>query len=50
MKEAVKNFKDPLTTELKALDKFYIAEVYHQDYFETIFRVFELLSEPNQSS
>ena len=34
MKEAVKNFKDPLTTELKALDKFYIAEVYHQDYFE----------------
>ena len=34
MKEAIKNFKDPLTTELKALDKFYIAEVYHQDYFE----------------
>ena len=26
--------RDSLTTELKALDKFYIAEVYHQDYFE----------------
>ena len=34
MKKASKNFKDPLTTELKALDKFYLAEVYHQDYFE----------------
>ena len=34
MKKTSKNFKDPLTTELKALDKFYLAEVYHQDYFE----------------
>ena len=34
MKKASKNFKDPLTTELKALDRFYLAEVYHQDYFE----------------
>ena len=33
-KQASKSFKDPLTTELKALDKFYLAEVYHQDYFE----------------
>ena len=34
IKKASKNFKDPLTTELKALDEFYLAEVYHQDYFE----------------
>jgi len=34
IKEVTKNFEDPLTTELKSLDKFYIAEVYHQDYFE----------------
>ncbi|MBT3738800.1 MAG: peptide-methionine (S)-S-oxide reductase MsrA [Candidatus Marinimicrobia bacterium] len=34
IKQASKSFKDPLTTELKALDKFYLAEVYHQDYFE----------------
>lgn len=26
-------FKDDITTELKPLDKFYKAEVYHQDYF-----------------
>jgi len=34
IKEASKKFNKPITTELKALDKFYIAEVYHQDYFE----------------
>ena len=34
IKQASKSFKDPLTTELKASDKFYLAEVYHQDYFE----------------
>jgi|TARA_B110000914_G_C15492524_1_gene461438 peptide-methionine (S)-S-oxide reductase len=34
IKEASENLKDPLTTELKALDEFYLAEVYHQDYFE----------------
>ena len=34
IKQASKSFKDPLTTELKALDNFYLAEVYHQDYFE----------------
>ncbi len=33
MKDASKIFDDPLTTELKPLDIFYIAEVYHQDYF-----------------
>ena len=27
-------FKDPITTEVKPLDKFYKAEVYHQDYFK----------------
>ena len=32
-KDARKIFDDPLTTELKPLNIFYIAEVYHQDYF-----------------
>ena len=32
--KAKKVFDDPITTEVKKLDKFYKAEVYHQDYFE----------------
>ena len=32
--KAKKMFDDPITTEIKKLDKFYKAEVYHQDYFE----------------
>ena len=28
-----KVFKDPITTELKPLEKFYQAEEYHQDYY-----------------
>ena len=31
--KAKKMFDDPITTEIKKLDKFYKAEVYHQDYF-----------------
>ena len=34
IKKAEKLFDDPLTTEVKELDKFYVAEGYHQDYFE----------------
>ena len=33
IEKAKKIFKDPITTEIKALDQFYIAEVNHQDYF-----------------
>ena len=33
VEKAKKLFKDPITTEIKALDQFYIAEVNHQDYF-----------------
>ena len=33
IKKAKKLFKDPITTEIKSLDQFYIAEVNHQDYF-----------------
>ena len=32
--KAKKMFDDPIPTEIKKLDKFYKAEVYHQDYFE----------------
>ena len=31
--DAKNMFDDPITTEVKPLDKFYKAEVYHQDYF-----------------
>ena len=34
LKKAEKILKKPITTEVKALDKFYLAEVNHQDYFE----------------
>ena len=34
IKKAEKLFDDPLTTEVKELDKFYVAEGYHQDYFD----------------
>ena len=33
IKNAKNMFDDPITTEVKPLDKFYKAEVYHQDYF-----------------
>ena len=33
LKKAEKIFKKPITTEVKALDKFYPAEINHQDYF-----------------
>ena len=33
VKNAATLFKNPLTTEVAPLDKFYKAEVYHQDYF-----------------
>lgn len=33
IEKAKKLFKDPITTEIKALDQFYVAEVNHQDYF-----------------
>lgn len=33
LKEAQKNYSDPITTELVALKKFWPAEDYHQDYF-----------------
>mgnify|MGYP003341378581 FL=1 len=33
LKEAQKNFNDPIVTEIKPLEKFYVAEDYHQDYF-----------------
>lgn len=32
-KAVAKNYKDPITTEVVALKKFYVAEEYHQDYF-----------------
>ena len=32
-KEAQKNFQDPIVTEIKPLKNFYIAENYHQDYY-----------------
>ena len=32
LKKAEKIFKKPITTEVKALEKFYLAEVNHQDY------------------
>lgn len=31
--EAQKRFRDPITTEIVALEKFWVAEDYHQDYF-----------------
>ena len=31
--EAAKTFRDPITTEIVALEKFWLAEEYHQDYF-----------------
>ena len=34
IKKAEQIFDDPITTELKELDNFYIAEGYHQDYYE----------------
>jgi len=34
LKKAAKLFDDPITTEVKELDKFYLAEGYHQDYYE----------------
>ena len=34
MVSAAPRFKDPIVTELKALETFYPAEEYHQDYFE----------------
>ncbi|MBT3479628.1 MAG: peptide-methionine (S)-S-oxide reductase MsrA [Candidatus Marinimicrobia bacterium] len=33
LKNADNMFEGPITTEVKPLDVFYIAEVYHQDYF-----------------
>lgn len=33
--EAQKNFKDPIVTEIVPLKKFYAAEDYHQNYFNT---------------
>jgi peptide-methionine (S)-S-oxide reductase len=32
--EEAKIFDDPIVTEITAFDKFYIAENYHQDYYE----------------
>lgn len=34
MREAQKNFRDPIVTEVKPLTEFYEAENYHQDYFD----------------
>ena len=34
MEKARKLYKDPITTEVKELDAFYVAEGYHQDYYE----------------
>ncbi len=34
MEKARKLYKDPITTEVKELDVFYVAEGYHQDYYE----------------
>ena len=31
--EAAKTFRDPITTEIVPLEKFWVAEKYHQDYF-----------------
>ena len=33
LKEWAKEFKSPITTTIEPLDKFYTAEVDHQDYF-----------------
>ena len=33
LERAYNIIKKPITTEVKALDKFYLAEVSHQDYF-----------------
>ena len=33
MAESASNWKDPIVTEISPLEKFYIAESYHQDYF-----------------
>lgn len=33
MAELASNWKDPIVTEISPLEKFYIAESYHQDYF-----------------
>ncbi len=30
---AAKTFRDPITTEIVSLEKFWVAEAYHQDYF-----------------
>jgi peptide-methionine (S)-S-oxide reductase len=30
---AAKTFRDPITTEIVPLEKFWVAEKYHQDYF-----------------
>jgi len=32
---AARTFRDPITTEVVPLDKFWLAEPYHQDYFAT---------------
>ena len=34
LEKAAKMFDDPITTEVKELDNFYLAEGYHQDYYE----------------
>lgn len=34
MEAAAPRFRDPIVTQIKALDRFYPAEDYHQDYFE----------------
>ena len=34
LKKASKMFDKPITTEVKELDNFYLAEGYHQDYYE----------------
>lgn len=34
IKEAQKEYEDPIVTEVKAFDKFYEAEGYHHDYYE----------------
>ena len=34
LNKANKQSKKPILTEVKALEKFYLAEPYHQDYFD----------------
>ena len=34
MKKASQLYDDPITTEVKKLENFYVAEGYHQDYYE----------------